>query len=100
MPKPFHVFLHNNNVIDKIDEANNNSNNIKSFIKRLFNWFNAFKVIKFLNFCSEKYYPKIDVVVAASIILGKLGIPASDNYDDLDLLELLRNYEKTHLYNN
>ncbi len=96
LPETIRIFINNNNGIDKIDEANNNSNNTGSFIKRLYNWFNAFKIIKYLNFCSERYYPKIDVVEATVIILGKLGVQHSDNTKDSDLLELLRNYEKTH----
>ncbi len=96
LPEPVQVFLNNNNAILKIDEANNNSNNINSFTKRLFNWFNAFRIIKFLNFCSDRYYPKIDVIDAANIVSGKLSLTDTCNLSDLKLLELLRNYERTH----
>jgi hypothetical protein len=96
LPEPVNVFLHDNDAVYRIDEANNNSNNIKSFMGRLFNWFNAFKIIKFLNFCSNGYYPRTDVVVTANTVVKKLGIRASGNYSGLELLELMRIYEKTH----
>jgi len=96
LPEPIRAFLYINNAVNKIEEVNNNCNNIKSFIKRLFSWFNAFKVLKFLNFCTERYYPQINVITAVNTILGKLGLPPSYNYGDSDLLKLLRKYEKRH----
>lgn len=94
LPEPIKVFLNINNAVNKIEEVNNNCNSIMSFTKRLFSWFNAFRVMKFLNFCSEKYYQQVNVKMAVNTILEKLGYTPSDYCSDSELLILLREHEK------
>jgi hypothetical protein len=64
----------------------------------LFSWFNAFRVLKYLNFCSDKYYPHIDVKEAVNTILDKLGYTHSEDYSEPALLKLLREHEKRNSY--
>jgi hypothetical protein len=98
LPKAIREFLHKKNAVYKINEINNNCNNINSFKKRLFNWFNAFTVLKFLNFCTENYYPQISVISAANYLLRRLELMSPENLDELELLKLLRDYEKNQQY--
>lgn len=98
LPRAIKEFLDINNAAYKINEINNNCNNTNSFKRRLLNWFNAFTVLKFLNFCTENYYPRISVISAANILLRKLEILTSENLNEQELLKLLRQYERNQQY--
>ena len=98
LPRAIKEFLERNNAVYKINEINNNCNNTNSFKRRFFGWFNAFTILKFLNFCTENYYPQISVISAANILLRKLGLLTSENLNEPELLKLLRHYERNQQY--
>jgi hypothetical protein len=98
LPVPVKEFLNENKAVYKINEINNNCNNINSFTRRFYNWFNAFTVLKFLNFCSSNYYPRISVVSATNILLKRLELLDYKNSNEFELLKLLRQHEKNQRY--
>jgi hypothetical protein len=98
LPRSIKEFLHKNDAVYKINEINNNCNNTNSFKRRLLNWFNAFTVLKFLNFCTENYYPQISVISATNILLRRLELLNSENLNEMELLKLLRHHERSQHY--
>ncbi len=98
LPQAVKEFLDKNNAVYKINEINNNCSNVNSFKRRFFSWFNAFTVLKFLNFCTEKYYPRISVISAVNILLRKLELLTSENLNGPELLKLFRHYERNQQY--
>ncbi|UCH14927.1 MAG: hypothetical protein JSV22_02915 [Bacteroidales bacterium] len=98
LPRPIKEFLQISNAGNKINEVNNNSGNINSFSRRLFNWFNAFTVIKYLNFCTENYYPRVNVISAVNALLSKLDLSPSEKTNEQKLLKLLRHHERNQNY--
>jgi hypothetical protein len=98
LPHSIKEFLAKNNAVFKINEINNNCKSADTFTQRLFNWFNAFKVLKFLNFCTEYYYPQQSILSAVNILFRKLELSLAGNPDRLQMLKLLRDYEKNQKY--
>ena len=50
-------FLTETDFKEKINDCNDNSANVKSFVKRFFHHFNTFKIIKYLNFVHPSPFP-------------------------------------------
>jgi len=94
LPLPVQDFLHQIRAVGKIEEINNNCNNIGSFSRRFLAWFNAFTVLRFLNHCSRKYYPDLNIMEAANALLRKLRLISGEIADSRELLNLLRKYER------
>ena len=94
LPQSIQDFLLQHNAVQKINEINNNCNNINSFSRRLLSWFNAFTVLRFLNFCSKKYSPEVNIVAAVNILMSKLELISHEITDELELLYLLRHHER------
>jgi hypothetical protein len=67
-------FMEKNGYVAEIDEINRNSPNINTFRKRYFNWFNAFRIVKYLNYASELYFPKIPISSAIDSLFQELQI--------------------------
>lgn len=58
LPRTVRAFLLDDSFEDELDDLNRNCSSGATFRKRFFQKFNAFKVLKYLNFVTEKYYPK------------------------------------------
>jgi hypothetical protein len=91
--KPLREFLSANNIIESLTEINANTGHLASFINRFYRWFDAFKIVKYLNFASSKYYPKVKVTEAARALLELKGITC-DSDDVRELLILFRKIER------
>ena len=49
----------------ELREIRRNVSSTEAFRKRLFRWFNAFRFLKFAQFASRNYYPRVPVLEAA-----------------------------------
>ena len=62
--EPTILFLEQQNFAAKLAEIRNHSTTRDRFRKRFFRWMNAFRVMKYLNYCSEHHYEKVELVKA------------------------------------
>jgi hypothetical protein len=88
-PRSLQNFLRNNGFNKKLKEIRKNTASQVTFIKRFFIWFDGFNVIKFLNYSHVEYYPRIDVVEAATELLSVQQEGITDK-DPRSLLLFLR----------
>jgi hypothetical protein len=94
VPQGLRLFQNDEQWIEKLTEIRNNSSGLQSYKKRFFGWFNMFRIVKYLNYVHTGYLGKMAVEVAASELLGRLGInPGSANPHDL--LQYYRMMEKS-----
>lgn len=54
-------FLENDRFCLELGELSRNCSTAEVFQKRFFQKFNAFKILKYMNFVSERFYPKADL---------------------------------------
>jgi hypothetical protein len=87
-------FLNGIEVLAAIAEINSNTGSAESFINRFFRWFDAFRMVKFLNFASREYYPKIKVTEGAAELLRLLNVPVVSN-EPGKLLGVFRTIERS-----
>jgi hypothetical protein len=73
-----------------VADTQQQTSNIDSFVKRLFQHVNAFQIVKFLNFASVTY-PKVPVCQAAAKMLQNYTIQAKEN--EIDMLIQYRKFE-------
>jgi len=96
LPGPVRSYLKEDNFFEALDEINRNCASIDSFRKKFFGAFNAFKVLKYLNNVHEQFMEEENVIVSAKLLLKDLGISTKGIYTAKELLEIYRDYEKTH----
>jgi len=71
LPAPVKDFLTREEFYIKIEEINQNSASVNSFVKRFFQWFDGFMVVRFLNFSHQKHYKKIPVEHAVDLLFNE-----------------------------
>lgn len=96
LPGSVRSYLKEDNFFEALDEINRNCASIDSFRKKFFGAFNAFKVLKYLNNVHEQFMEEESVVVSAKLLLKDLGVITKGIYSAKELLEIYREYEKTH----
>ncbi|RXQ96770.1 glycosyltransferase [Ancylomarina salipaludis] len=96
LPGPVRSYLKEDNFFEALEEINRNCASIDSFRKKFFGAFNAFKVLKYLNNVHEQFMEEESVIVSAKLLLKDLGIATKGIYLAKELLEIYREYEKTH----
>ncbi|WP_101259550.1 glycosyltransferase family A protein [Labilibaculum filiforme] len=96
LPGPVRSYLKEDNFFEALDEINRNCSGIESFRKKFFGAFSAFKVLKYLNNVHEQFIEPESIVVCAKQLLIDLGIETKGIYTAKELLEIYREYEKTH----
>ncbi len=94
LPNCISKFLVENKISEALNEINKNSSNIKTFIKRFYNWFDAFKVLKFLNFAHENIYVKRPLLGEAEKLLERIENIKPDEKNYKRYLELYRSLER------
>jgi len=87
-------FLDSLDSLKAIAEINANCSTSSTYIKRFYNWFDGFVVLKFLNYASAGYFPRVEVFEAAMRLLEMKQRPASNITDGYPLLMLYREMEK------
>lgn len=96
LPGPVRSYLKEDNFFESLDEINRNCASIDAFRKKFFGAFNAFKVLKYLNNVHEQFMEEESVIVSAKLLLKDLGIATKGIYSAKELLEIYRDYERTH----
>ncbi|MGZ2370261.1 glycosyltransferase [Ancylomarina sp. YFZ004] len=96
LPGPVRSYLKEDDFFESLDEINRNCASIDAFRKKFFGAFNAFKVLKYLNNVHEQFMEEESVIVSAKLLLKDLGIGTKGIYSAKELLEIYRDYEKTH----
>ncbi len=96
LPGPVRSYLKEDNFFKALDEINRNCASIDTFRKKFFGAFNAFKVLKYLNNVHEQFMEEESVIVSAKLLLKDLGIGTKGIYSAKELLEIYRDYERTH----
>jgi len=86
-------YLEKINLCEALERINNNCSSQTVFRDKFFQFFNIFKVLKFLNFATEKDFPKESVIVGASSLLAHLMLPCKSN-DVFVLLDIFRKLDK------
>jgi hypothetical protein len=94
VPEALKEFLTVNNIIESLTEINANTGHLASFINRFYRWYDAFRIVKYLNFASSQFYPKIKVTEAARVLLELKGI-RNDSEDAMGLLIQFRKTERS-----
>ncbi|MDH3509322.1 MAG: hypothetical protein OER85_00535 [Gammaproteobacteria bacterium] len=92
LPVALKEFLRQQDFSDRLAEIQKNVAGPANFRKRVFRWFNAFRFLKFAQFASRKYHPKIPVGDAAIQIANFSGI--SDLPGSADNKTLLTVYRR------
>jgi len=92
LPTALAEFLQQQSFSDRLVEIQNNVAGSANFRKRVFRWFNAFRFLKFAQFASREYHPKIPVREAAIAIAASAGI--FDRYDLMSNREYLSIFRK------
>ncbi|MCZ4695872.1 glycosyltransferase family 2 protein [Ancylomarina euxinus] len=96
LPGPVRSYLKEDNFFEALDQINRNCASIDAFRKKFFGAFNAFKVLKYLNNVHEQFMEEESVIVSAKLLLKDLGITTKGIYSAKELLEIYREYERTH----
>ena len=65
LPESVRSFLLMDNFWYELDDLNQNCATVRAFENRFFQKFNAFKILKYLNFTTEHFYPKNELVKQA-----------------------------------
>ncbi|HPF51573.1 MAG TPA: glycosyltransferase family 2 protein [Draconibacterium sp.] len=65
LPESVRSFLLMDNFWNELDDLNQNCATVRAFENRFFQKFNAFKILKYLNFTTEHFYPKNELVKQA-----------------------------------
>jgi glycosyltransferase involved in cell wall biosynthesis len=92
LPLSIQSFLAENNFEQELEQINQNTASLQSFVNRFYAWFNAFRVVKFLNFASENYYAKQNISIEVDKLLQALSTPQP--FSDYERLMILRNIDK------
>lgn len=88
------AFLKQSNYVNAIKIINKDTTNLKSFIKRFYQWFDGFKVVKYLNFVHQDFFRKQAIKTAISQLL-KTSLNSDFQHVDIrSTLHLLRDIEK------
>jgi len=96
LPASLIQFLESHNFKGNLQGVNDNSSSVDSFMKRFFRWFDAFRIVKFLNYSSAAYYPKIPVTIAAKQFLEIKGYGTDNQLSGAkELLVMLRQIERS-----
>lgn len=90
-------FLIDNDIVEKLKEAEENSSTQEYFLKRFYSWFNAFRLLKFLNYLHEKQFERIAVQQAVITMLQWYGVDAND-WDSKKMLYHLREMHKNDIW--
>ncbi len=93
LPESIRDFLYSVDAPDAIEEINDNSGRLTSFTKRFYNWFNGFTIVKYMNFCTGKYYGKVDVKDAAKSLFELTGLAVNSDLA-VDLLGVIRERQR------
>jgi glycosyltransferase involved in cell wall biosynthesis len=102
LPDAITSYLTTANFADRLSEIERNVSGPAAFRKRIFRWFNAFRFMKFAQFASLDYYPKMQVSRAAGelaelmdLVRGHQEYRAADlliRYRQLDREEMARDF--------
>ena len=98
LPQSFQSFIDQEEFVKSLSEINENCASLTSFKKRFFQWFNAFRIFKFLNYCSDKLYPKVKVSEAARKLLDTLEIMHDKDISNEEILKIYRRYQRQNIY--
>jgi len=82
LPQPLSQFLEAHDFGDRLREIEANVSSVGAFRKRIFRWFNAFRFMKFAQFASREYYPRILVADAAWQLAASVGSVGPDEPSD------------------
>lgn len=82
-------YLVEHNFLKKLEEINQNTSNLASFIQRFFSWFNGLMILHFLNESHTGVFEKVEIIDAATWILKKRGMNVN-NANDRELLNIFR----------
>lgn len=94
LPECITEFLKKNDFIKAIQEINENTSKLETFIKRFFDWFNAFRVLKYLNFAHESYYQKQALLTETEKLIGLLSSKNVNMSTYKKYLDLFRKLER------
>jgi hypothetical protein len=92
LPASLAHYLEENRFADRLTEIRRNVSAAGTFRRRIFRWFNAFRLMKFAQFASESYYPRVPVARAAHQLARSAGVAGVS--DTGDLLSLLVTYRQ------
>jgi glycosyltransferase involved in cell wall biosynthesis len=92
LPEPIVNYLESVNFSERVTEIERNVSSPAAFRKRIFRWFNAFRFLKYAQFASRHYYPKMQVSRAASELAESAGI--FHGGEDLQTADLLYRYRQ------
>jgi len=94
-PGPLKQFLEQNDFAGRLDEIRSNVAGPAAFKRRLFQWFNAFRFLKYAQFASRYYYPKIPAARAARQLAAFAGYDnPGDEHEPSFLLSTYRQLDK------
>ncbi len=82
-------YLVEHNFLKKLEEINQNTSSLASFIQRFFGWFNGLMILHFLNESHTGVFEKIEIIDAATWILKKRGVNVN-HVNDRELLNIFR----------
>ena len=96
LPAPMFAFLEANNSRIAIAEIGKNVAGVAQFKKRFWRWFDGFRCVKFLNWVSANYCPKVETSIAAAdpCLLNHLGIENESTQTADSLLALYRRHQR------
>jgi hypothetical protein len=92
LPEPITSYLLSTRFAARVAEIERNVSSEAAFRKRVFRWFNAFRFMKFAQFASRDYYPKMDVFRAAGELAESAGL--IHRKEDLRVTDLLARYRQ------
>ncbi|MCK4748315.1 MAG: hypothetical protein KAT15_14795, partial [Bacteroidales bacterium] len=78
----------------RLEEIRKNSGREITFGKRFFRWFNMFRTLKYMNYVSRQYYPRMPVSEAVVNFLNKTGQGIDPAKDARSLLIHLRKVQR------
>lgn len=92
LPLPIRRFLENCEFSSRLREIERNIASRSAFRKRVFRWFNAFRFLKFAQYSSRHFYPRIPVAEAAGQLARSAGLIESP--EGLDPASMLSHYRQ------
>ena len=84
-------FFEENDFEQALENMRRNSASPYTFARRFFSWLDAFRVVKFMNFCTDNFFPRKPVTVEAKTLLKHKEIKFVGN--NRELLKVYRDLQ-------
>ena len=98
LPSTVQGFFEDDGWEDKLEEIRSHVTSQPTFVKRFYQKFDALRVLKFVHFCQDVHYPKVEIQEAATELQNQVFPQKSDDTSLPALLYAYRKHQRSSRY--